>query len=126
MSYYRHGPSRPSGPGIAFGVPRVTPFIKLIMITCGVVWFLQFALLRFVDLSQYLGLVPAKFYWAWQPVTYMFLHSPLNPFHLVFNMLMLWMFGTPLERQWGTRTFLRYYFICGLGAAIPRASIAAR
>ena len=52
----------------------------------------------------------------WQLVTYLFLHGGV--WHLVFNMLTLWMFGTPLERDWGTRRFLKYYFICGIGAGL--------
>jgi membrane associated rhomboid family serine protease len=55
-------------------------------------------------------------YTVWQLVTYLFLHGGV--LHLVFNMLMLWMFGTPLERDWGTRRFLKYYFICGIGAGL--------
>jgi membrane associated rhomboid family serine protease len=53
---------------------------------------------------------------VWQLVTYLFLHGGI--WHLVFNMLSLWMFGTPLERDWGTRQFLKYYFICGIGAGM--------
>jgi len=52
----------------------------------------------------------------WQLATYMFLHGGIG--HLLFNMLSLWMFGTPLERDWGTRRFIKYYFVCGIGAAI--------
>src|SRR5215467_9342369 len=52
----------------------------------------------------------------WQLFTYQFLHGGV--FHLVFNMLALWMFGSPLESDWGTRRFLRYYFICGVGAGL--------
>src|SRR5215831_8278461 len=52
----------------------------------------------------------------WQLFTYQFLHGGV--FHLVFNMLALWMFGSPLESDWGTRRFLRYYLICGVGAGI--------
>ncbi len=66
-----------------------------------------------------LGLLPAMFLGElalWQPVTYMFLHGGLG--HLVFNMLALWMFGTELERLWGTRFFLRYYLVTGIGAAL--------
>ena len=121
MSYYRHGPSRPSGPGIAFGVPPVTAYVKLIIIVCAVVWFLQFVLLQTrIDLAGFLGVVPDRVItgWIWQPLTYMFLHSPLGPFHLLFNMLMLWMFGSELERHWGSRSFVRYYLICGVGAGI--------
>jgi membrane associated rhomboid family serine protease len=46
----------------------------------------------------------------------MFLHA--GPIHLLFNMLALWMFGTELERIWGMRTFLRFYFVTGIGAAL--------
>ncbi len=54
----------------------------------------------------------------WQLVTYLFLHS-INSFtHILFNMLMLWMFGAPVEQTWGTKRFLQYYFLCGVGAGI--------
>ena len=52
----------------------------------------------------------------WQVVTYMFLHGGIT--HILFNMLMLWMFGMPIEQDWGTRRFLRYYFSCGIAAAV--------
>jgi len=52
----------------------------------------------------------------WQLVTYMFLHAGV--WHLVFNMLALWMFGAELERDWGTRLFLKYYFLCGIAAGL--------
>ena len=54
----------------------------------------------------------------WQLFTYMFLHDPNGFSHILFNMLTLWMFGTDLERQWGTKRFLTYYFVCGVGAGI--------
>jgi membrane associated rhomboid family serine protease len=66
-----------------------------------------------------LGLMPAMVLEdlaLWQPLTYMFLHGGIA--HLLFNMLGLWMFGTDLERTWGTRFFLRYYFVTGVGAAV--------
>jgi len=53
---------------------------------------------------------------VWQLFTYLFLHGGLM--HLLFNMLTLWMFGVQLERDWGTRRFLKYYFLCGVGAGI--------
>lgn len=53
--------------------------------------------------------------WVWQPLTYMFLHGGL--FHLLLNMFVLWMFGAEIERYWGTSRFLKYYVVCGLGAA---------
>jgi membrane associated rhomboid family serine protease len=54
----------------------------------------------------------------WQPFTYMFLHDPRGFSHILFNMLSLWMFGADLERDWGTRRFLNFYFTCGVGAAL--------
>lgn len=52
----------------------------------------------------------------WQIVSYMFLHGSL--FHLFFNMLILWIFGNEVEATWGSKTFLKYYFICGIGAGL--------
>jgi membrane associated rhomboid family serine protease len=70
-------------------------------------------------LESWLGLIPAYVFGQfriWQPATYMFLHG--GPIHLLFNMLALWMFGTELERMWGTRYFLKFYFVCGIGAGV--------
>ena len=52
----------------------------------------------------------------WQLVTYGFLHG--SPIHLAFNMLALYMFGGPLERLWGTRPFVLFYFLCVVGAGL--------
>jgi membrane associated rhomboid family serine protease len=53
---------------------------------------------------------------VWQIVTYMFLHGGF--LHILFNMLTLWMFGMPLEQDWGTRRFLKFYFLCGIAAGV--------
>ncbi|MBN1899848.1 rhomboid family intramembrane serine protease [Candidatus Sumerlaeota bacterium] len=55
----------------------------------------------------------------WRFVTYMFLH--VGPLHLLFNMLALWYFAPRLESRWGSKEFLKFYFICGVGAAIVHA-----
>jgi membrane associated rhomboid family serine protease len=54
----------------------------------------------------------------WQVLTYMFLHDPRGISHILWNMLMLWMFGSPLEQFWGPRRFLKFYFLTGIGAAL--------
>jgi len=77
------------------------------------------------DLIYFLGLTPADVLqrlWLWQPATYMFLHA--GPSHILFNMLGVWMFGVELERMWGTRFFLRYYAVTGVGAAITTIIVA--
>ena len=66
-------------------------------------------------------LVPAmvlRLGFVWQLVSYMFLHDPGGFWHILFNMLTLWWFGADLERLWGTRRFLQYYFLCGVGAGL--------
>src|SRR5580693_1885324 len=55
---------------------------------------------------------------VWQLFTYLFLHDLGSVWHILFNMLTLWMFGAPIEETWGTRRFLQYYFICGIGAGV--------
>jgi membrane associated rhomboid family serine protease len=54
----------------------------------------------------------------WRFVSYMFLHDATLPFHLLFNMLALWMFGIELERRWGAAQFLVFYFLGGIGAGM--------
>ncbi len=56
--------------------------------------------------------------WLWQFVTYMFLHSVSSPWHIIFNMLVLWMFGSQVERAMGTKKFLIMYFTAGIFAGI--------
>lgn len=56
--------------------------------------------------------------WLWQYVSYMFLHSTTDPWHLIFNMLVLWMFGSEVERALGSRKFLVLYFTAGIFAGI--------
>lgn len=52
----------------------------------------------------------------WQVVSHMFMHGGIA--HILFNMYALWAFGSPLERMWGTKKFLFFYFSAGLGAAL--------
>jgi membrane associated rhomboid family serine protease len=59
--------------------------------------------------------------WIWQLVTYSFLHAGL--FHILFNMLTLWMFGSQLERDWGHRKFFEFYFYCAIAAALVTVAI---
>jgi membrane associated rhomboid family serine protease len=69
-------------------------------------------------LTETFGLVPllvVRRFWVWQLATYMFLHGGV--WHILFNMLALWMFGVELEQIWGTRQFLKFYFVTGIGAA---------
>jgi membrane associated rhomboid family serine protease len=70
--------------------------------------------------THYMALVPGwviERFFAWQPVTYMFVHS-LSPLHILSNMLLLWWLGGELESHWGSRFFTSFYFASGIGAAV--------
>ena len=102
----------------------VTPVVRwLIGISVGVWVILQLLVESFLQgqpVTAILGLVPMNLFtqfFVWEPVTYMFLHSR-NVFHIVFNMLMVWWLGAELEQRWGSRFFLAYYLISGVGAAV--------
>jgi membrane associated rhomboid family serine protease len=111
----RYDPPRPfvlSGP--------LTPAVRTLLIANVVVWLFQIAssLLAHVRIERLFGLVPydvTHHLFLWQMVTYMFLHGGF--FHIFLNMLALWMFGTELERTWGTRFFTKFYLVTGVGAA---------
>ena len=69
--------------------------------------------------DQFFGLMPIMVVSKgalWQLVTYVFQHG--NPMHLLWNMLIMWMFGSDLELHWGSRRFLFYYLLCGVGAGV--------
>lgn len=131
MSYYRGAPPRGGwGGGEALGLPSVTPVNKALMIACGAVWATQFLLgpvLGLMDLAPWLGLVPVAVAhgWLWQLVTYMFLHAPSALSHILFNLLAMWMFGGDIERLWGGRKYLSYWFICGIGAGVCVTAVGA-
>jgi membrane associated rhomboid family serine protease len=105
----------------SFGPGPISTALKLI-IAANVVLFATLYILpgqAAESLTKTLGLVPrfvVQKGWVWQLFTYMFVHA--GPMHLLFNMLTLWMFGTELERIWGTRFFLKFYFATGVGAGL--------
>jgi len=72
---------------------------------------------------QHFALFPiaSPFFRWWQFVTHMFMHG--NFAHIFFNMWSLIMFGPVLERMWGSKKFLLYYFVCGLGAALCHEAV---
>jgi membrane associated rhomboid family serine protease len=109
MSYYRYRT-------YSFGPGGITKAVKYLLLINVGVFFLEF--LWRPELIYLFGLTPAlvKKGFIWQPFTYMFLHGGL--FHILFNMFALWMFGCEIERTWGTREFVKYYFITGLGAGL--------
>jgi len=100
---------------------RLPQGIKWLIIINTAVWLVCFFSRDIASfLLEYFALTPVRVMhgWIWQPVTYMFLHAPTSLFHVLFNMLALWMIGTDLEQTWGTRRFMQFYFFCGVGAGL--------
>ena len=107
--------SSPYASSFSFGPGPISTVLKALIGANVVMFVAQYALPVLTDV---LGLRPAfvvHYGWIWQLATYMFLHGGI--FHILFNMLALWMFGAELERIWGTRYFLKFYFVTGIGAA---------
>lgn len=124
MAYYRRNVMPPA----QFG-GMVPPVIKRLLIANGVLFVAYFLAVNLdigplVELFRALSLIPSWLMLGaiWQPVTYLFLHSPFGFSHILFNSLMLWMFGADLERQWGGRRFLEFYLFCGVGAGLVDAA----
>jgi len=106
---------------MSFAGGSVTPAVKFLLIVNVAMFVVQTVIGVGLDyrLSHYLGLVPYLVlhqFFLWQLFTYQFLHGGL--FHILFNMLALWMFGCDLERRWGSQFFLKYYFVTVIGGAI--------
>jgi membrane associated rhomboid family serine protease len=106
----------------AFYIPGFPKGVKWLLISNVAIFVVDyFARLLKLDQSSTVifGLIPAavvKYFFVWQLVTYAFLHGGFG--HIIWNMLALWMFGADIERIWGTRRFLQFYFFCAVGAGI--------
>ncbi len=105
----------------SFGPGGISPTVKTLIIVCSTVFLLQQfdALAGWGAFIANFGLVPYQVThqgYVWQLVTYIFLHGGL--FHILFNMLGLWMFGTDLERLWGKKAFTKFFFLCGVGGGL--------
>jgi len=110
-----------SGVSYSIGPGGISPAVKILLITNVVAFVLNLIVGDAMTLR--LALNPKEVFEQfalWQPFTYMFLHSTSNLGHIVFNMLGLWMFGTELERTWGTRFFTKYYLVTGIGAGVTQ------
>jgi membrane associated rhomboid family serine protease len=117
------------GGGMSMGFPPFTRAVKQLVIANAVIYLLLLligaalpALASF--LSRYGMLRPAMVMYGhlYQLISYGFLHSGL--FHVLFNMLTLWMFGSTMESAWGYKQFLEFYFFCLVGAGLTTMAIA--
>ena len=104
---------------------NLTPMVKKILIINVVVLiatFLVYSQLR-IDLGHLLGInyIFHPNFFVFQYATYMWLHA--DHWHLIFNMFAVVMFGPMLERVWGSKRFLLFYLVTGIGAGILFSAI---
>src|SRR5271169_759142 len=118
------------GTTMSLSFPPFTPAVKQLLIANGAVFLLVAVVGAFTSFDAaswtniHFGLVPTLAVlhgWIWQFVTYAFLHAGL--FHILFNMLALWMFGAQLEVDWGYSLFMQFYFFCAVGAALVTVAV---
>jgi membrane associated rhomboid family serine protease len=115
---------------MSMSFPPFTRAVKQLLIANGAVFLLTalFGVFSGAGAERWIqihfGLVPALVVrgWIWQLGTYAFLHAGL--WHILFNMLWLWMFGAQLEQDWGYNLFLQFYFFCAVGAALTTIAVA--
>ena len=102
------------------GLRMLPPVVKNLLIINLIVFLATMVLERygFNNITSMLALnsVATGRFRIWQLFTYMFMHA--NWSHIIFNMFALWMFGYVLENYWGSRSFLVYYLVCGIGAGL--------
>lgn len=92
------------------------PVTRFILLANGIAFLLQLYLGE--SFTERFALQPlGPLFAPYQVVTYAFLHDTRVLAHLFFNMLAVFMFGSPLERLWGSRRFLVFYLASVLGAA---------
>ncbi|HYB13176.1 MAG TPA: rhomboid family intramembrane serine protease [Myxococcota bacterium] len=111
---------------MGFGPAVTPPVVKQLLIANFVVFAVQTLFTQgwqTLEFDSLFALTPADC-WSghlWQPFTYMFLHG--NLLHLLMNMFVFWMFGSPLALVWGPKRFLRFYLFCGVFAGFLIATL---
>ena len=108
------------GNGFNRFVASIPPVTKNLIIINLIIWLGEALFPRFASfVVNHLGLhyVGASHFNPAQLITYMFIHDPYSPLHVIFNMFTLFMFGALIERVWGSKRFFLFYFVCGIGAA---------
>jgi membrane associated rhomboid family serine protease len=119
------------GGGLTVGLPPIGRVVKYLLIVNVVVFVLQ----MFLDgpgrrggpgfMSLLFGANAAGWWQVWRYVTFQFLHAPNDIWHILMNMLGLYLLGSPLEQHWGGRRFLAFYLACGAFSGLTYVAVSA-
>ena len=99
------------------------PVVKNLIITNVIVYIITVISGNFMYEHFSLFYFKSPFFKPFQLVTHMFMHGGFP--HILFNMYALFIFGSVLERVWGSQKFLFYYFVTGIGAALIHLGVMA-
>ncbi len=103
------------------GIMSTAPVTMNIIIINVLVWIMKELNPEFMIQNFALFYPTSPFFRIWQPITHMFMHGDF--WHIFFNMYTLFIFGSVLERVWGQKKFLLFYFVTGLGAALLHTGV---
>ena len=98
-------------------IQRTTPIVLNLLILNGLMYLAQKMIPGTTEWGS-LHYFQSSLFKPHQVITSMFMHDPNGFSHILFNMFTLWMFGSILERFWGSKRFLLFYMICGVAASI--------
>ena len=102
---------------LSFRHQYFTEAIRVLIFINVLLFLFRYISIETFDLAQISGLSSNDIWpMIWKPLTYMYIHGDF--FHLFMNMFVLWMFGSEMESIWGSRGFLKYYFVTGIGSGI--------
>ncbi len=138
LYYSVHNQSKYTGaktrsPSVEHGLPmfrkrqtmRNLPIVTRALLWANFIVFLLDMLLQKygIQLDLWFGLhyLTAEHFYLWQPLTYMFMHANFG--HIFCNMFAVLMFAPVLENEWGSKRFLIYYLVCGIGAALVQEAV---
>lgn len=102
------------------------PVTRNLVLINALIWLVEFLFQSFGQtLINVLGLhyIASDRFNPAQIITYLFIHDRHTPMHVFFNMFSVWMFGRLLEQMWGSRRFLVFYFVCGIGAGLIQEAV---
>ncbi len=111
-----YGGGMPTHGNMMWGLPRLTPAVKWLLIINAATFIVQYFLDGNMLISTLFGVSVERFWAFWTYLTFQFLHGGV--WHILLNMLGVYFLGTTLENMWGSKPFLRFYLGCGAAAGL--------
>lgn len=112
------GGSETGGSSLTIGMPRPGRMVKTLLLLNVGIYIIQLIADQHMALTNAFGVTVAGWWQIWRYFTCQFMHDVGDPWHIILNMLGLYMLGTPLEQIWGAKRFVIFYLGCGVVAGL--------